>query len=213
MLKEQFFSLAMKLYARAFDVKERIAKTLENHGVTDYLHSLNHMAVMLREKQKQKRSEQKISFVSSRNRQSDLYDQKDQISPKKNQTQPKKIRKSSIKPAKEIGSLRADIILQNLTNENLRPVLANDTVDGKKSLAYLIWALGHAEQACVTQGISIHDVSSLLYRACQIELYPINVSRVVYKNPDLIRKVGQEKRTKTYLLTDEGKILFKKKFL
>jgi hypothetical protein len=212
MLKEQFFSLAMKLYARAFDAKERITKSLKNHDVADYLHGLSHIATIFWEKQRQKRSEQKIRIVPSRRTKSSMGDKKDQW-PEKNAIETKKVRKSSIKPAKEIGSLRADVILQKLTDDNLRRVSINDAIDGKKSLAYLIWALGHAEEAKVVDGISIHDVSALLYRACQIELYPINVSRVVYKNPALIRKVGQEKRTKTYLLTDEGQSLFREKFL
>ncbi len=122
-------------------------------------------------------------------------------------------RKSSIRPAKEIGSFRADVILQKLQNGSFKMVSESDTLVGKKSLAYLVWALGHAELADLTEGVSVHDVSALLYRACKIELYPINISRVVYGNPNLVRQVGQEKRTKKYLLTKDGQAVFKAKFI
>jgi len=212
MLKEQLLSLAMKLYARAFEVKERIRNSLRNETVATYLESLRRIAVEINEKQKLARSEQKITTKTPRRAQS-VSLPKGKLSNKNRMNEPKKVRKSSIKPAKEIGSLRADLILQKLEEDNRRRVSIHDTIDGKKSLAYLIWALGHAQEAEITQGISIHDVSALLYRACQIELYPINVSRVVYKNPALVRRAGQEKRTKTYLLTSEGQDLFRKNFL
>ncbi|HXW53108.1 MAG TPA: hypothetical protein VEL47_03275, partial [Myxococcota bacterium] len=125
----------------------------------------------------------------------------------------RKGRKSSIRPAKEIGSERADVILRKLENGSFKLVAKSDSLDGKKSLAYLVWALGHAELADVTEGVSVHDVSALLYRACKIDLYPINISRVVYGNPVLVRQVGQEKRTKKYLLTKDGKAIFTAKFL
>jgi hypothetical protein len=213
MFKEQFFCLAMKLYARAFDIKERIRNGLKNEALADYLQNVSIFVRDLRKNQKPAGSEQKRSKKSSHTAIPNFFDKKDKTSYINRRIEPKKIRKSSIKPAKEIGSLRADVILQKLKENNLRRVSIDDAIDGKKSLAYLIWALGHAQEAQIQQGISIHDVTALLYRACEIELYPINVSRVVYKNPALVRKAGQEKRTKTYLLTSEGQMLFKEKFL
>jgi hypothetical protein len=76
-----------------------------------------------------------------------------------------------------------------------------------------VWALGHAERASIKEGISVHDVSALLYKACKIDLYPINISRVVHSNEVLVRQAGQEKRTKTYLLTPTGAKIFKEKFV
>lgn len=125
----------------------------------------------------------------------------------------KKTRKSSIRSAKEIDSSRALMIIEKINHKPIRLVHKYEEIDGKKSLAYLIWALGHAERAGLSEGISVHDVSSLLYHACKIELYPINISRVVFGNQALIQQVDHQNRTKTYLLTPHGKMVFKNKFL
>lgn len=125
----------------------------------------------------------------------------------------KKARKTSIRPAKDIDSARALMIIEKINHQPMRLVHKSEEIDGKKSLAYVIWALGHAERAGLSEGISVHDVSSLLYHACNIELYPINISRVVFGNQDIIQQAGHENRTKTYVLTPNGKMVFKNKFL
>lgn len=124
----------------------------------------------------------------------------------------KKDRKTSIRPAKDIDSMRAKLILNALAHKPIRLALKDDEVDGKKSLACLIWALGQAEQSGIKEGMSVHDVSALLYHACKIELYPINVSRILHGNKKLVQQNGQFKRTKTYVLTADGKALFQQKF-
>lgn len=124
----------------------------------------------------------------------------------------KKDRKTSIRPAKEIDSIRARKILDALAQRPIRLAQKDDEVDGKKSLACLIWALGQAEQTGIQEGMSVHDVSALLYHACNIELYPINVSRVLHSNKKFVQQNGQFKRTKTYVLTADGKALFQQKY-
>lgn len=219
MLKEQLVCLAMKAYAKAFETKERIKNSINSDLVQSYVRELKKVAVDVVENQWQKfdLSEHALKKKARDSRMSEAalgYSvSKKSGSPNGIRQVEKKGRKSSIKPAKEIGSPRADIIMRKLKSDSFRLVTKADVVDGKKSLAYLVWALGHAEEAHVAQGISVHDVSALLYQACDIELYPINISRVVYSNPKLVRQVGQEKRTKTYLLTKEGFDLFRQKFL
>lgn len=193
MLKEQLMNIALQAIARAYEAKERLKRNVANSAVETYLRSLKDTALFIIEHRLQ---QWKTNPSSPRSRR-----------------KIKKERKSSIKPAKEIGSTKADIILRKISEDNARLVKRNDSLDGKTSLAYLVWALGHAERASISEGVSVHDVSALLYRACKIELYPINISRVVYGNANLVRQVGQQKRTKTYLLTPEGKAAFKEKFL
>lgn len=204
MLREQLLGFAMKALSRIYETKERVKQNLQSEVMQNYLESLKSSAVYVVENQWEKLKAKKQIAKNDLVRVSGRSTKK---------TKSKKERKSSIKLANEIESMRADMIMHMLNSDASRLVKKNETMDGKTSLAYLVWALGHAERANIMDGISVHDVSALLYRACKIQLYPINISRVVYGNKALIRQVGQEKRTKTYLLTPEGQILFKEKFL
>jgi predicted transcriptional regulator len=181
MLKEQLLHFAMKAISQVQETKERFKiRTV----VKDYVKNIKEIALVIEEK----------------------------FGPKlvrKTKVKSKK-RKSSIKPVHEINSQAAEQILQMLKNNSCRLLDKADQIDGKKSLAYLLWALGHAERANIINGLSVHDVSALLYQACQIELYPINISRVVHSTT-LVKK--SEGHTKTYTLTPKGQNLFKKKFL
>lgn len=193
MLKEQLMNIALQAIKRAYEAKERLKRNVANSAIDTYLRSLKDTALFIIEHRLQQWKTDPSSPLSRR--------------------KIKKERKSSIKPAKEIGSTKADIILKKISEDKARLVKRNDSLDGKTSLAYLVWALGHAKRASISEGVSVHDVSALLYRACNIELYPINISRVVYGNANLVRQVSQQKRTKTYLLTPEGEAAFKEKFL
>jgi hypothetical protein len=111
----------------------------------------------------------------------------------------------SVRSGKKISSLLAEQMLAELRNKKMGVVSESAEINGKKSLAWVVWALDVADKAKLQEGISIHDVSSLLYHAAQIEIYPINVSRMVHDNSQYIRQVSQDKKTKRYLLTEEGK--------
>lgn len=184
MLKEQLLGLAMKAIAQAYKTKERIKENLTKDKVKDYVQTIKQMTNL-------------------------VVEDKNKSTPVRSKTVTK-TRKSSIKPVRDISSQSADQIVAMLKSDSSRLLTAKDEVDGKKSLAYLLWALGHAERANISQGISVHDVSALLYRACKIELYPINISRVVHT--PLVKQL-QKNRTKTYMLTAKGQSIFKEKFL
>lgn len=194
MLKEQLLALAAKAIVRANDTREKIKNRLNNQVLKYYVSSLKDAALWLIENRlkPETRSERSVKPAN---------------------LVIKKERKSSIRPAKEIASNKAEIIIGMLKKDDSRLVKAKDQLLGKKSLAYLVWALGHAERASLKEGISVHDVSALLYKACKIDLYPINISRVVHSNEVLVRQAGQHKRTKTYLLTPTGSKIFKEKFI
>lgn len=198
MLKEQLFGLAMKALSRAQNTTKILKTTIKSDVVEAYVKNIKDMAMWIIENRLQANQDQLSSEKSI----------KSELSVK-----PKKVRKSSIRSAKEIHSKDADAILTLLKKDKVRMIKKNDELNGKKSLAYLVWALGHAQRAKLQEGISVHDVSSLLYRAGKIELYPINISRVVHSHVDLVRQVNQDKRTKTYLLTDLGEKTFKEKFM
>jgi hypothetical protein len=202
MLKDELTALALKAIARAHDTRERIKNKLNLELVYYYAQSLKDAAKWLIENRLQ--TERVKSLITKKTRDPRKKVQNLVV---------KKERKSSIRPAKEIASNRADAILSMLKKDSVVLVKSKDQLLGKKSLAYLVWALGHAERASLKEGISVHDVSALLYKACKIELYPINISRVVHSNEELVRQAGQEKRTKTYLLTPAGEKIFKEKFL
>lgn len=203
MLKEQLLGFAMKALSGVHETKERIKNNLKKETVQNYVKGIKEIASWMVENQLSKMGQpvrpKKAQKSSKRSVKTEI---------KKSQ----KPRKSSIKPVKELSSPMADKILEMLKVDSCRLVGASDEIEGKKSLAYLLWALGHAERANIAQGISVHDVSALLYRACQIELYPINISRVVYQTP-LVEQVNKEGRTKTYLLSSKGQELFKNRFL
>lgn len=105
---------------------------------------------------------------------------------------------------KRIDSPRAEKILANIKSKKFPLIKKGEKIGGKASLAGLVWALSHAEKSQVKDGISVHDISALLYKAAKIEMFPINISRMVHDNQSLIKQVSQEKRTKRYLLTPEG---------
>ncbi len=199
MFREQLLGLAARTISQAYETKERVKNNLNRESVQNYVQTIKDVAVGVVEHQWQK----------IRNFERVIRDAKAH----KNGEQHKKTRKSSIRPAKEIGSSKADIVLKALKDSGARLVDKHESINGKMSLAYLVWALGHAERAGIAEGISVHDVCALLYRACKIELYPINVSRVVYGNALLVHQVGQQGRTKNYLLTKEGMTLFQEKYL
>lgn len=103
-----------------------------------------------------------------------------------------------------IHSERADKIYDRWAQHSLKVIHEDAEVAGKKSLAWVMWAFKNAAEAEYQDGISVHDVSALVYRAAKVELYPINVSRVVHNHTDYIRQVSQDKKTKRYLLTEVG---------
>lgn len=103
-----------------------------------------------------------------------------------------------------IYSERADQIYNRLYPNNLKLMHHDAELDGKKSLAWILWAFKAAQDASVHDGISVHDVSALVYQVARVELYPINVSRMVHGHSHYIQQVSQEKKTKRYLLTEAG---------
>ncbi|MES2503677.1 MAG: hypothetical protein V4534_02240 [Myxococcota bacterium] len=103
-----------------------------------------------------------------------------------------------------IYSERADQIYRRLHPHDLPLLHQEAELDGKRSLAWILWAFKAADDAAYYDGISVHDVSALVFQAAEVELYPINVSRMVHSHNHYIKQVSQDKKTKRYLLTEDG---------
>lgn len=228
MIKEQVINLAMQAIAKAYEKKDEIKKKLmENETIGNYLKSVKDVASYIIEqniakkpkaKRKytkradkvQKQAQPEVSKPTRAKKAKAKVIAEPSVVPKVKKI--RKAKKSSIKPIHEIPSVKADAILSMLKEKNVQLINKNDEISGKKSLACLVWSLGHAEEAKIKEGISIHDVSSLVYKAAGVELYPINISRTLKANLNLINQVNTDKKNKTYLLSDEGKKFFKENF-
>lgn len=199
MLKSQLLNFAMKTVSRAYMARSIIKEQLENKTVKSYVESIKEAALFAIE---QKLKSQK-KYEAEKKSQKKTSHTKEAKSAEKKTT-----RKSSIKPLKEIKSANAELILKALSKSPFKAVNINDEIHGKKTLAYLVWSLGMAKHCNLSQGMSTHDVCSLLYQTQKIEVYPINMSRLIHKNTHLFTQSGQISRTKTYILTKDGEKMF-----
>lgn len=117
-------------------------------------------------------------------------------------------KKPATRPA--FKSVRAEKILDRMQKNQSKVVCADSELRGKQTLAYMVWALGAAKDAKISEGISVHDAATLLQSAASIKLYPVNLSRLVHHHTDLIELASQEKKTKRYKLTPKGRKALKK---
>jgi hypothetical protein len=209
MLKEQLFGFAINAITRVNETKEKIKKSLKSEIVQNYVLGLRQAAIQLIEQRLNR-----YKSASENLRKASVHKQTNYAKEKITRKYTiKKARKSSIRQAKEINSERAETILSMLQQEHKVHAKDNTELSAKRSLDCLIWALGQATRAELNNGISVHDVSALLYKAHNINLYPINISRVVHSNESLVKQSSQASRTKTYLLTDAGMRVFNEKFM
>lgn len=215
MLREQLFGFAINALTRAYETKEKIKKNLKSDFVQSYVQGLKQAAITLIEQRLYQHEANSENLRRTKSTTSKHATKSASSSAPVNTTRKytiKKTRKSSIRQAREIRSTRADAILSKLGPEESRQKELL-SLNAQRSLDCLIWALGQAARAELQNGISVHDVSALLYKAHGINLYPINISRVVHSNEMLVRQAGQAMRTKTYLLTDAGMRVFEEKFV
>lgn len=204
MLKDQLFTFALQALAKVHETKEQVRKSLKSEVMQNYVTGLKEALIHVVEERLHhyKKDTNDKSKKTTR-----AHKEKVAKAEKKKTPQKKKTRKSSIRPAKEIKSDRAEEILSLINKQDQQ-----NPLDDKKSLDCLIWALGQAARAQFSDGMSVHDVSALLYRAYNINLYPINISRVLHSNENLIQKASPDSNIKTYILTDAGMQVFNEKF-
>ena len=69
----------------------------------------------------------------------------------------------------------------------------------------MVWALSEAHAAGVSAGLTTNDVSALLSKAADIEVFATNIGRACRDHKSLIAESEPDGRSKRYILTDEGK--------
>ena len=89
---------------------------------------------------------------------------------------------------------------------NQRPVVDDElAVDGKKTLARVLWAMAMAESAGVDEGLTAADVSALLSQAANLEVFSTNVGRSLRDESELFAETSPDGRSKRYALAKAGR--------
>lgn len=115
-------------------------------------------------------------------------------------------RKGSVdRQGKDFDSPRARTIDTFVRQQKLS-VVGEDTVhDGKKVLARVLWALGAADRAGESEGLTTADICALLHVCAHIDVFTTNVSRACRDHGELIVEATPDGRSKRYRLTTAGK--------
>jgi len=85
-------------------------------------------------------------------------------------------------------------------------VVAEDAeLDGKRTLARVLWAVGCAEDAGSEQGLTAADASAFLSSAAGVEVFSTNVARTFRDESGLFVETIPDGRSKRYKLTKQGR--------
>jgi hypothetical protein len=115
-------------------------------------------------------------------------------------------RKGSVdRSGKDLVSERADTITAYVQDKGRAIIGEDKDLAGKKVLARVVWALGEAHAAGVELGLTTNDVSALLSKAADIEVFATNIGRACRDHKTLIAESEPDGRSKRYVLTDDGK--------
>jgi hypothetical protein len=115
-------------------------------------------------------------------------------------------RKGSVdRSGRDLDSARARAVATWIVEQG-RPLVAEDAVlDGKRTLARVLWAVACAEDAGSEQGLTAADASALLSTAAGVEVFATNVARAFRDEPVLFAETAPDGRSKRYRLTDAGR--------
>lgn len=115
-------------------------------------------------------------------------------------------RKGSVdRSGKDFDSPRARAVEAWLTSTGA-PILAEDAeLDGKKTLARVLWAVAVAEQAGSDGGLTAADTSALLSSVASVEVYATNVARTFRDESELFEETTPDGRSKRYTVTARGR--------
>jgi len=115
-------------------------------------------------------------------------------------------RKGSVdRSGKDFDSPRARAVEASL-KERGAPILAEDAeLDGKKTLARVLWAVAVAESAGSEQGLTAADVSALLSSVAGVEVFATNVARTFRDESELFVETTPDGRSKRYTITAAGR--------
>jgi hypothetical protein len=115
-------------------------------------------------------------------------------------------RKGSVdRSGKDFDSPRARAV-EGWLKEHGGAIVAEDaTLNGKRTLARVLWAVALAEQAGSEHGLTAADTSALLSSAAGVEVFATNVARSFRDESDLFRETTPDGRSKRYTVTDVGR--------
>lgn len=86
------------------------------------------------------------------------------------------------------------------------PVVAEEAaLDGKKTLARVLWAVGAADAAGSEHGLTAADASALLSSSAQLDVFATNVARAFRDESALFDETVPDGRSKRYKLTAAGR--------
>jgi hypothetical protein len=85
-------------------------------------------------------------------------------------------------------------------------IAADATLDGKRTLARVLWAVACAEDAGSEQGLTAADASAFLSSAAGLEVFTTNVGRALRDEPGLFVETFPDRRSKRYKLTQAGRM-------
>ena len=115
-------------------------------------------------------------------------------------------RKGSVdRSGKDFDSPRARAIATWLKDNGAAVVTEDAAVDGKRTVARVLWAVAAAESAGSEQGLTAADTSALLSMATGLEVFATNVARAFRDESDLFVETSPDGRSKRYTLTAAGR--------
>ena len=114
-------------------------------------------------------------------------------------------RKGSVdRVGKDLDSPRANDIAAWLSAHPLPVVTEDAAVDGKRTVARLLWAVSVAQQAGHDDGLTAADTSALLSSVARVEVFATNVARAFRDERALFVETTIDGRSKRYALTAAG---------
>lgn len=115
-------------------------------------------------------------------------------------------RKGSVdRLGKDLDSPRANTVASFIAS-NKTPVVAEEAaLDGKRTLARVLWAVAVAEQAGIDDGLTAADASALLSTSANVEVFSTNVARAFRDEHALFTETTPDGRSKRYALTAAGR--------
>lgn len=115
-------------------------------------------------------------------------------------------RKGSVdRLGKDLDSPRATQVANFIVSRKRSTVAEDAVLDGKRTIARVLWALAIAEQAGIDDGLTAVDASALLSTAAHVEVFSTNVARAFRDEHALFAETTPDGRSKRYALTAAGR--------
>ncbi len=115
-------------------------------------------------------------------------------------------RKGSVdRHGKDLDSARAREVAAFIEKSGSRIIDEEAALDGKRTLARVLWAVAIAEQSGSSAGLTAVDASALLSTVANVEVFSTNVARAFRDEHALFTETTPDGRSKRYTLTAAGR--------